>query len=91
MRILAVTVTYNPDTALLGKALQSAAPQVQGLAVVDNGSANAEEIRTLVSAVGAQFLANQQNSASPPPRTKASTWRERPASRTFCCSTKTRF
>ncbi|ANY77726.1 hypothetical protein BB934_05325 [Microvirga ossetica] len=61
MRILAVTVTYNPDTALLGKALQSAAPQVQGLAVVDNGSANAEEIRTLVSAVGAHFLANQQN------------------------------
>ena len=61
MRILAVTVTYNPDTALLGKALQSAAPQVQGLAVVDNGSANAEEIRSLVSAVGAHLLANQQN------------------------------
>jgi rhamnosyltransferase len=61
MRILAVTVTYNPDTALLGKALQSAAPQVQGLTVVDNGSVNAEEIRSLVSAVGANFLANQQN------------------------------
>ncbi len=61
MRILAVAVTYNPDTALFGKALQSVAAQVQGLAVVDNGSANAEEIRPLVSAVGAHFLPNEQN------------------------------
>jgi rhamnosyltransferase len=61
MRVLAVAVTYNPDTSLLGKALQSVAAQVQGLVVIDNGSANAAEIGTIVSVAGAQFLLNEQN------------------------------
>jgi len=61
MHVLAVAVTYNPHLPLLGKALQSVAAQVQGLVVVDNGSANAGEIRAIVSAAGGHFLLNETN------------------------------
>lgn len=61
MRVLAVAVTYNPDASLLGKALQSVVAQVHGLAVIDNGSANAGEVRAIVSAAGAHFLLNDRN------------------------------
>jgi len=61
MHVLAVAVTYNPDIALLGEALQQVAPQVGGLLVVDNGSDRADEIRELAVAVGANVLANDQN------------------------------
>ncbi|KFG70218.1 glycosyltransferase family 2 protein [Microvirga sp. BSC39] len=61
MRILAVAVTYNPDVALLSKAVQSVAQQVQGLVVVDNGSANAKDVRALATKAGAHILSNEQN------------------------------
>lgn len=61
MRVLAVAITYHPDTALLADMLDSVAPQVQGMAVIDNGSANAEDIGRIASAVGARLLANDQN------------------------------
>lgn len=61
MRVLAVAVTYNPDTDLLARVLESVAPQVQGVVVVDNGSANAGNVRDAASAVQAHILANEQN------------------------------
>ncbi|WP_230530737.1 glycosyltransferase family 2 protein [Microvirga roseola] len=61
MRILAVSVTFNPNTALLAEALRSVAPQVQGLAVIDNGSANAGDVRSLATTVGAHFVSNERN------------------------------
>lgn len=61
MRVLAVAVTYNPDPALLSKALQAVSPQVQGVAIVDNGSTNSAEVRRIASDLGAQLIANGQN------------------------------
>ena len=61
MRVLAVVVTYNPEIALLSQVLGSAAPQVHGLVVVDNGSTNAQDIRPLVAQIGAHFFANPAN------------------------------
>jgi rhamnosyltransferase len=61
MRILAVAVTYNPEPALLAQVLGSAMPQVQDLVVVDNGSANARDIRHVVTQVGGQVIANERN------------------------------
>jgi len=61
MRILAIAVTYNPDPGLFTNVLASIAPQVGGIAVVDNGSGNAAEIGRIASDVGARWLANAQN------------------------------
>lgn len=61
MRVLAVAVTYQPDTGLLANVLGSVAPQVAGVVVVDNGSTNVEEVRPVASAIGAQLIANAQN------------------------------
>lgn len=61
MRVLAVAVTYNPDPDLLARVLGSVAPQVQGIAVVDNGSSNARSVRDSASAVQAHVLANEEN------------------------------
>jgi rhamnosyltransferase len=61
MRVLAVAVTYNPDIGLLTHMLNSVAPQVQGIAIVDNGSANAKDIGKAALVVGAHLLANDQN------------------------------
>jgi rhamnosyltransferase len=61
MRVLAVAVTYNPDSDLLGQVLQSVAAQVQGIVVVDNGSANAGKVRDIASATGSQVIQNKQN------------------------------
>lgn len=61
MSILAVAVTYHPDPGLLADVLRSVAPQVEGLAVVDNGSANADEVRRIAATAGAQVLTNEQN------------------------------
>jgi rhamnosyltransferase len=61
MRILAVAVTYNPDLELLARVLTSVASQVQGVAVVDNGSANAGEIQRIASGFQAQLIGNHQN------------------------------
>ncbi|MEZ0171837.1 glycosyltransferase family 2 protein [Microvirga sp. TS319] len=61
MRILAVAVTYNPDTGLLARVLDSIASQIDGIAVVDNGSVNMAEIGQIAQGVGAQVLSNSQN------------------------------
>jgi len=61
MHVLAVVVTYNPDIDLLTRALESVAPQVQGLIVVDNASANAEDVRRLAGTAPAQFIDNTSN------------------------------
>src|SRR3712207_3549348 len=61
MRVLAISITYHPDIALLAEMLHSVAPQVQGIAVVDNGSANAKEVGRGASAEGARLLANDHN------------------------------
>lgn len=61
MRILAVAVTYNPEPALLAQVLGSALPQVQGLVVVDNGSANAKDIRHIATRAAVQVIANERN------------------------------
>lgn len=61
MRVLAVAVTYNPDIPLLAQAFGALAPQVEGIAVVDNGSANAEEVQRVASDAGATLVACSQN------------------------------
>lgn len=61
MRVLAVAVAYNPDTDLLSQVLQSVAAQVQGIVVVDNGSANAGKVRDIASAAGGQVVQNEKN------------------------------
>ncbi|MCB5176436.1 glycosyltransferase family 2 protein [Microvirga lenta] len=61
MRVLAIAITYNPETALLADVLKAIAPQVQGIVVVDNGSANVSSIRDIAAIVGAQIIANDQN------------------------------
>jgi rhamnosyltransferase len=61
MHVLAVAVTYNPDIDLLTRVLESVAPQVQDLVVVDNASANTEDVRRLASTVSAQFIDNTSN------------------------------
>jgi rhamnosyltransferase len=62
MHILAVVVTYNPDIALLAQALQSVAPQVQSIVVVDNGSANIADVRDLAGDVRCQLVDYKVNS-----------------------------
>jgi len=61
MRVLAIVVTYNPDTVLLAQVLQSVAPQVQGIVVVDNGSRTAGEVKCSAAAVEAHVIANEHN------------------------------
>ncbi len=61
MRILTVAVTYNPDTDLLARVLEAVAPQVEGVAVVDNGSGNAEFVKETAAAVTAYVIANERN------------------------------
>jgi rhamnosyltransferase len=61
MHVLAIAVTYNPDIDLLTRVLESVAPQVQDLVVVDNASANAEHVRRLAATVPAQFIDNTSN------------------------------
>jgi rhamnosyltransferase len=61
MRILAIAVTYNPDPPLLSRALGSVALQVAGVVVVDNGSANAEYVRALASAIQGYIIDNKEN------------------------------
>ncbi len=61
MRILAVAITYNPDIGLLARVMESVAPQVEGIVVVDNGSGNAEHVRRLVSDAKAQVIENKIN------------------------------
>ena len=58
MRALAVAVTYNPDTNLLARVLESVAPQVQGVVVVDNGSTNAGKVQDAASAIQAHVIEN---------------------------------
>jgi rhamnosyltransferase len=62
MHILAVVVTFNSDVALLARALQSVTLQVQGIVVVDNGSANVSDINQLAGELGCQFIDNKINS-----------------------------
>ncbi|MBM6582623.1 glycosyltransferase family 2 protein [Microvirga sp. BT689] len=62
MHILAVVVTYNPDAALLVQALQSVTPQVQGIVVVDNGSANVSDVKQMAAGLECQFIDNKVNS-----------------------------
>jgi rhamnosyltransferase len=61
MRALAVAVTYNPDTNLLARVLESVAPQVQGVVVVDNGSTNAGKVKDAASAIQAHAIENKFN------------------------------
>jgi rhamnosyltransferase len=61
MRVLAVAVTYNPDATMLAEALQSVTSQVQGLAIIDNGSINGEAIHATASTLGSRVIANKDN------------------------------
>jgi rhamnosyltransferase len=62
-RVVAVVVTYRPDTATLGRLLDALAPQVVHVVVVDNGSPT-ESTATLgraVDAVGGELVALGEN------------------------------
>jgi rhamnosyltransferase len=61
MSILAVVVTYHPGIGLLSEVLRSVARQVDRVAIIDNGSANAAEISALGAALGAGVIANCDN------------------------------
>ncbi|MBW4029817.1 MAG: glycosyltransferase [Acidobacteria bacterium] len=45
--VRAVIVTFNPDLARLAQVVESLRPQVQGVVIVDNGSANVDAISSL--------------------------------------------
>jgi rhamnosyltransferase len=60
MPILAVVVTYQPDIDLIAKVLHAVAPQVDRIAIVDNGSENVEELLTLVGG-GVDLRRNVEN------------------------------
>lgn len=53
--VAAVIVTYQPDLKALNDELLLLAPQVDGLVVVDNGSANLQDLRQLLLPFGAHL------------------------------------
>jgi rhamnosyltransferase len=53
--VAAVIVTYQPDLKALNDELLLLAPQVDGLVVVDNGSANVQDLRQLLLPFGAHL------------------------------------
>ncbi len=61
MPVLAIVVTYHPDPGLLAEVLRSVAPQVEGLAIIENGSANALDIADLASLHAADVVSNNVN------------------------------
>ena len=60
-KIGAVLVTYNPHIGSLTALLDRLLPQVDLIVLVDNGSANADEILALAQELGIQTIANQVN------------------------------
>ena len=58
--VLAVVVTYNPDDKLFDR-LQALRGQVHTLLVVDNGSANAEVVRSMALQAGCSVVLNPEN------------------------------
>jgi rhamnosyltransferase len=61
MPVLAVVVTYHPDIDLLAKVLHAVAPQVERVAIVDNGSENVKEILALGSMLGTALQKSDKN------------------------------
>lgn len=61
MRIVAITVTFNPDTALLAEVLRALNTQVQEVLVVDNGSRNADQVLEIATVSGARIITNKDN------------------------------
>lgn len=61
MRILAIVITYEPDTILLTDVLRSVTPQVDGVVVIDNGSGEIDEIARIAGGLGAQVIRNPTN------------------------------
>jgi rhamnosyltransferase len=59
--VVAVVVTYQPETALLADVLQALAPQVRTIIIVDNGSSNAPAIGALANACGATWMPLKYN------------------------------
>lgn len=51
--IYSISITYNPDIALLNRQIESLYSQVQGIVIVDNGSANFDELNN--------YLISKQN------------------------------
>ena len=60
-RVVAVLVTYQPDLPALETHIGAILPQVDGLVLVDNGSANAPALRELVDRFGAVGLFQSTN------------------------------
>ena len=60
--ICAAIITFNPDIGRLEKSLNAVAPQVGGIVVVDNGSANVEAIREV--AIGSRGVSLIENDAN---------------------------
>lgn len=60
-KVVAVVVTYNPSPGELSALLSALRPQVSGAVVVDNGSANLEEVSTAASAHDCHLIALSRN------------------------------
>ena len=58
---IAAFTSYNPDIALLERAVFSIRSQVAEVLIVDNGSTNADEILELALRVGARFISLVEN------------------------------
>lgn len=62
-KIYAGIISYNPDMDKLKRNISSVLPQVDGLVMVDNGSDNLQDIKTLISQAGENLslIENQGN------------------------------
>jgi rhamnosyltransferase len=61
-KVRAVVVTFNPDLSRLTRVVESLAPQVEGIVIVDNGSKNSEDVRAVAQKTsGVDFLSLPDN------------------------------
>lgn len=59
--VLAIIVTYNPEKKRLEDNLNAIVPQVQNIVIVDNGSDNIYDIKSITNRYGSAGIFNQQN------------------------------
>ena len=64
--VTGTVITYNPDLSLLKNNLAAAVPQVSGVLIYDNGSANVADIRELLSVFpSVELIENGENLGLP--------------------------
>ena len=61
-KVRAVVVTFNPDLSRLTQVVESLAPQVDSIVIVDNGSRNSDDVHAVAQkTAGVDFLGLPDN------------------------------